>query len=648
MGYELDKLKQLYGVATEAPVAYAGVENPGAAPTEVVKPTAPVAPTAPVVPVAPKKPVAGSGITPAVLNLMNADYQAALQQYNADMTDYKAQKALYDSQNSLYRTDLSKYNTAMAAYPKQYAQYQTDLTKWNELNDKYQLQKASYDQYVQDFQNRIGSANMYGQSQYENPLNPYQYAAQPVLAAPTYARGGSVENLAHKYQVGGAVHRFAFGGNEGVPEEDSGSMDGMQLAEAVPRRRPNPKVDYIDVKDTPWGAEPAPEAATASPVAAPKPATTPVSPAAADLMSLMNKYMSSESNYTPEIEKARKRAALENSAFSDMIAKAMSQEGERPSKAEMYFRLAAAFGSPTKTGAFGENLALAGKEMAEYAKEETAAKRANHQLRMQLGLEAQKIKAQAARDDLTALRSLAGEEMKDKRAVVLEYIKSGKPQSEAGKAAIDAGLTQGTKEFTDFVNNYIDEKIRSGNLFKEAMVDIAAGNLRVAQAGLDIKGSQEKRANDQASKLSPKEIDLKANAEATLGSLDDAMSSLKRAYSLNPKTFDGTLLNKAQQIALEQTNPKDPRVLATREQKNLLSKGGIDKLRAAFGGNPTEGERSAILDLEGLDSKSKTERATIMQNTYRLLKKKREREAKRLEDINQGKYRETTPAPEAQ
>ena len=96
---------------------------------------------------------------------------------------------------------------------------------------------------------------------------------------------------------------------------------------------------------------------------------------------------------------------------------------------------------------------------------------------------------------------------------------------------------------------------------------------------------------------------------------------------------------------LFRSDPKDPRVLATREQKNLLSKGAIDKLRASFGGNPTEGERAALLQLEGLESKSKEERALIMKNTYKLLQARRQREQKRLNDINAGLYRETTTAP---
>jgi len=56
----------------------------------------------------------------------------------------------------------------------------------------------------------------------------------------------------------------------------------------------------------------------------------------------------------------------------------------------------------------------------------------------------------------------------------------------------------------------------------------------------------------------------------------------------------------------------------------------------------TEGERKILLDLEGIDSKSKEERAIIMRNSYTALKNRREREQKRLNDIKQGLYRDTS------
>ena len=444
--------------------------------------------------------------------------------------------------------------------------------------------------------------------------------AYDTYKAGTFARGGSVRGMAQKYNVGGAVRRFQFGGNEGQP--DTREEMPMPAVTATPGPLAEPPVS---------------EAAALRPVTPPANPPTPMSPAATDLMGMLQRYGVGESVYAPELKAARARSDAETKAFTDMIQNAMKGQSYAPDKTEMYFRLASAFGAPTKTGRFAENLSMVGKELGEYAKESRTAKKAEQAMRLQLAMEAQKIKAQSAREELTGLRTLVGEEMKDKRALLQEYIKSGRPQSEAGKAAVDAGLQQGTPEFTNFVNSYIDDKIRSGNMLKEAMVAIAAGQLALGQ-------KKEIRAEESSKKLTPQEVKLKSEAEANLGNLDDSMSALKRAYSLNPNTFDGTLMSIAQRKLLEQTDPKDPRVLATREQSNLLSKGAVEKLKASFGGNPTEGERKILLELEGIDSKSKEERALIMKNTYKLLQSRRAREQKRLNDITSGLYRETTPS----
>ena len=371
--------------------------------------------------------------------------------------------------------------------------------------------------------------------------------------------------------------------------------------------------------------------------ATPAPAPVAAAPAAGgDLADMMSRYFPQGDDYGAELKAARESVAAESKAFQDMLKKALAQPQESgPSKAEMYFRLAAAFGSPTKTGNFMESLGKAGEASSEMLKERRQSEKEARAANLQLGLEAQKLRLTGAKEDLNTLRSLASEGMKDKRAMMLEYLKSGRPQSEAGKLAIDAGLKQGTPEYADFVNQYVRQKIESGDLYKQAMLLVAQGNLALQQ-------SKEDRARDQATKLTPAEVKLKSESETALGGIDDAMGSLKRAYALNPNTFEGTLVDLAQLKTLEQTSPNDPRVLATREQKNLLSKGAISNLRATFGGNPTEGERNALLDLEGIDSKSKEERARIMKNTYRLLQARRDREQKRLNEITQGLYRSTS------
>lgn len=370
-----------------------------------------------------------------------------------------------------------------------------------------------------------------------------------------------------------------------------------------------------------------------------------MSPAANDLAAMLQRYTGGESPYAADLAAARTKVDTESKAFENLLKTAMKPGSTAPDKTELYFRLAAAFGAPTRTGSFGETLSGVGKELSEFAKETRASKKAEQQLGLQLGLEAQKMRLQGAREELGALRALAGEEMKDKRALLLEYLKSGRPQSEAGKAAVDAGLTQGTPEFNNFVKKYIEEKISSGNAIKEAMVLIAQGNLNVAQAGLNIRQSAEERAREAAKKLTPGELKLKTETEDRLTTIDSAMADLGRAYDLNKNSFDTTLKDTVTRKAMEETGSKDPRVVATRELENLLKSAMISSASQKLTGVLSDSDIKLLLSIAGLDAKSKTEREQILKNAYRSLRTARQAQQKRLNEISQGLYRETSPAP---
>ena len=678
MGYELNKLMRQFGVSTPGVANYSGA----------------VAPVAPLEPMKESE-VPATGMRAARNLLADAEYDNAMERYRTDLASYETNK---EPQTAAATADRAAYDAYRNAYmdrvmnTPQYmdAQYQaapSAAVNWatSPVKDAAGGRGIGMDRFQQNIRDYVANnaastpfqlraeMDKYGISGYDaaqarggsmwgTPLamptyqnyTPFAVAAPavaapavaaPAVAAPSVydyesgygaAEGGAVRDLAKKYAAGGAVHKFRLGGAEGEPEDP---MEAFLRERNLIEGEQPPMAPAVVAEPAALRAMPPPVTASpaAQPVVPPPSATTPVSPAANDLMGMLGKYLGQESVYGPELKAARARADTESAAFQKLIADATKGDGTAPDKSEMYFRLAAAFGAPTKTGSFTENLGMVGKELGEYAKDRRTSARADKQLRLQLGLEAQKLRAQTAREDLTTLRTLTGEEMKDKRAVLQEYLKSGRPQSEAGKVAQDSGLQPGTPEYNQFVKKYVERKLESGDLYKQAMVNIAAGNLAVRQ-------STETRAAASAGKLTPAEMNLKAEAETALGSLDDAMGSLKRAYSLNPNTFEGTFASIAQQKLLEQTNPKDPRVLATREQRNLLSKGAISNLRAAFGGNPTEGERNALLDLEGLDAKSKEERARIMKNTYALLRQRRAREQKRLDDVAAGLYREATPA----
>jgi hypothetical protein len=360
----------------------------------------------------------------------------------------------------------------------------------------------------------------------------------------------------------------------------------------------------------------------------------------ATMQAMLAAYGPKDGAYDAELKLARARATADSDAFTKMLTTSMkSPEDAQSSKAEMYFRLAAAFGAPTKTGQFSENLGMVGKELGEYAK----GKRASAREKQLLGLEVQKLKMASSKEDLNTLRALAGKEMDDKRAIATElikdYIKSGEPQSAAGKQALDEGLVRGTPEYQARVEAIGNLNIEG----KLAQINASLAGVGTAAATLALAKDKFEQAKNQQSKLTAPEMKLKIEAEDTLAQTEQALANLKKAYALNPNTFDGSFLDVAQRKLYESSGSKDPKVVATRELENLLKKASLSQLKATFPGAISNDERAALDAVQGLDAKSKDERAVIMKNAFTALKSVSIRHRKRLDEVNRGVYRDTGP-----
>ena len=459
---------------------------------------------------------------------------------------------------------------------------------------------------------------------YEAPAPMYE-APMPAYEFPTYdfemSGGGGryFEPDAMQFARGGAVSApgFSLGGlnNAGSEQED---LAGLSEQFGVP-----------------LPAEPALPAAAA----------TPASPAAPPgLDALLARYMQPESGptYTAELAGARRAAERESQEFQRLLQQAVMSPAEAaPSKAEMYFRLAAAFAEPGKTGAFGEGLGRAAGVLAEQKKSEREAQKASAQQRTQLGLTAQQARMQAAKEDVTTLRTLAGEEEKSKRALagelLKEWVKKNDPASTAGKQAQDEGLVPGSPQFQSRVRQISEAALER----QTAMINATVAQMGLAAAQFALAQRRDARAEEATKKLTPSEVKLKTETEDLIATADSAMGMLKRAYQLNPNTFDSSVPDTVQRKALEAAGSKDKKLLATRELENLLGEQALAKLKATFGGNPTEGERAILLSLQGIGAKSVQERDAIIKNAFRQLREARERQARRLNEINQGLYRDT-------
>jgi hypothetical protein len=232
--------------------------------------------------------------------------------------------------------------------------------------------------------------------------------------------------------------------------------------------------------------------------------------------------------------------------------------------------------------------------------------------------------------------------MKDKRTIAAEllkdYVKSGQPQSSAGKQALDEGLKPGTPEYQKRVT-----QIAELNVEKQMMqIQTALAGLSAQQANQALAQQKFTFQQEQSTKLTPAELKLKTETEDLVAQTEQAYTNLKRALELNPNTFDTSLVDTAQRKLLEAGGSKDPKVVNTREMENLLEKASLSQLKATFPGAISNDERVALQATQGMSAKSVEERGKIMQSASKALRSVYARNKKRLNEINQGVYRSTT------
>lgn len=401
----------------------------------------------------------------------------------------------------------------------------------------------------------------------------------------------------------------------------------------------------LPVAEAPIVAAPA-----AAPVAAVAPVALPGAEAIGDgrnqqLLSLLGRYFPQGDEYGPELKAARATMTKESEAFNKLLQDAIKQPQETgPSKAEMYFRLAAAFGAPTKTGNFMESLGKAGEAAATMNKEQREAAQAERARRLQLGLEAQKLRMTGAKEDLNTLRLLAAEGMKDKRTIATElikdYVKSGQAQSTAGKQAQDEGLVPGTPEFQKRVGQIAEMNVEK----QMAQINATLANMGTAQANLALAQQKFDFQQTQAAKLTAPELKLKTETEDSLSSVKGAMQDLKRAFDLNKNSMGGSLVDKAARVALETAGSKDPTLLNTQELENILKGSMISTAAEKMKGVLSDSDIKLLAEVSGAKAKNQEERRRILINAYGALQRGMAKQQKRLNEINQGLYRETSPA----
>jgi len=403
-----------------------------------------------------------------------------------------------------------------------------------------------------------------------------------------------------------------------APPENLMPIEGVGAGAEITGDAPRRLEGLMPIEGTGEGMPIVAAVPTAEPTGSTPGAPTPAG--GGSLQDMLARYMRASTSGGSELADARRRYQAESDAFYGLIRQ-MAERGESPtSRSEMYFRLASAFGSPTRTGSMGETLSKVGEQMSEYTK----GRRADEAERRNLMVQAQQARMAGAREDLTTTRALAAQEATERRtlntALLQEYIRSGQPQSNAGRMARDAGLTPGTQAFQDFVTRHAELDVQRAQQLIQAQNE----NLTLRREAAD--------------RLSATEIKLADETSQNISSARDNAILLREAIRLNPNASPSNLTEGVITDLRRRLGSTDPLVVNTADIRNILSRLTLGSLKETFPGAISNDERRALEAVSGVTAASREERARIMQRASDALERIVERNETQLRRIRSGAF----------
>jgi hypothetical protein len=217
------------------------------------------------------------------------------------------------------------------------------------------------------------------------------------------------------------------------------------------------------------------------------------------------------------------------------------------------------------------------------------------------------------------------------------------PNTPASSAARDMGLAPGTPEYKKFITDFYHKKT-------DGVDEQAASRAKLAeQYGLK-KDSPEYRSFILTGKM-PREdqqplsaTDKKAILEADEGVLaaNTAVESLNRAKRLSKEAYG---FPGAGQIGTVTGLFGDKAGQATLDLNNEVMTNALSQMKAIFGGNPTEGERAVLLELQGAANKPDAVRQKIYDRAIYLAQRRLEFNKQRANELRGGSFYKPGGAP---
>ena len=342
---------------------------------------------------------------------------------------------------------------------------------------------------------------------------------------------------------------------------------------------------------------------------------------------LLEKY-DTATPYDDTVTQQRAAITSARARHKDLLKSLVDTAQKGPSESEKWARLAAAFGKPTKSGHFMENLALANEELANMKKE----KRDAETIAAKLNLEGYDSQMELLQGDLRLTQQLQGVVKADRnhlrdtiaryendKNVRLENMQNDMNMlntklSSVGQQVLDMGYTRGSTEFKAMVKKIYEDKEKINNL-----------NL--------------KKLQNEVENLDPASLKLKSTLDDKLERAKEGVRLLNAALDLNETAFDKTWIEVGAYKALKKKNPNHARVTASDRLSTILQKIALSQLKSTFsGGGISDKESSLLIGLQGLDSVNRKSRGQTMTTARDALKRIISYNTGLLDKVSTGDY----------
>lgn len=353
---------------------------------------------------------------------------------------------------------------------------------------------------------------------------------------------------------------------------------------------------------------------------------------------------------------ARNKLAMEQQARYDAQAKEIMARRAGPSFSERMLQLSAALAQPTSRRGFGGVLAnvtpvLAAQEQAkregEISRREALEQLEAKRLAQQMGLADQDVTTQLALAKINQPkppRVVGNTTIGGVPSVILQDSDGNVTTKPLGGEPAKGAAPIGKTEVRGGVQGYYDEngvwkplpQRTEKETFRPATPDEAAQygakTGQISSTGKFIPGAVAKPRE-----LKPKEMQMLTDAEQVIATGEQAIRDFTRALELNPTAYSGALATTRKVIA-SATSSSDPAYLATEEFANLTTQNALNALKTTFGGNPTEGERKILLEVQGSIGLPPPARERILRRALGVAQRVVERNKAMIPKIQGGYY----------